>query len=475
MGFLNRKPMVRSNIVCRIIVHHGHARGDAAGGAAGGRRRARAELYDVQVAGALLGARAGEPPPSCMLPLIEPLLLDIFVRPRVQASVHTSRTNTAADGTFTDADVAVLAKFPLITIEKWQGQDATVKGGRGGVRVFVWEEDAWIRSAKKIKAVAPHASVVPWMDTMLVYTGWYLNGSVPGKGDASFRWNHTLNPDATAACATGHFRVAEDIEKRPSMLVKNMSGALAISAYGSCHMYDHAQTAVRQYWRDNCLAIANAGLDGCGADFSAGDHNAMARNSVEDTMAFMGVDNATAVAWRAGRRRMMIDTTAALGDGLLIGKDAAELGDHVNAVLHEGCGANNGTITLLRSITAKSRATGKRLLYQCHTTGGMGNTTVAAFLIGAGVDHYIASGGWHAGDARTPSGDQPLDYWHPILDQPLGEPTADAAYDSATKVWTRTFASGTKVSFDAGCPSKIKGTVNVCPNTYIRWGKAHDK
>ena len=103
-----------------------------------------------------------------------------------------------------------------------------------------------------------------------------------------------------------------------------------------------------------------------------------------------------------------------------------ELGDHVNAVLHEGCAASNGaenaffapvlhqkrsinlprqarnkcrkqvvqknafyagTITLLRSITAKAKQLGKKLLYQCHTTGGMDNNTVASFLIGAGADH----------------------------------------------------------------------------------------
>ena len=46
-----------------------------------------------------------------------------------------------------------------------------------------------------------------------------------------------------------------------------------------------------------------------------------------------------------------------------------------------------GTITLLRSITAKAKQLGKKLLYQCHTTGGMDNNTVASFLIGAGVDH----------------------------------------------------------------------------------------
>jgi hypothetical protein len=51
--------------------------------------------------------------------------------------------------------------------------------------------------------------------------------------------------------------------------------------------------------------------------------NSMKRNTVENTMEFMGLNESTATTWRAGRRQMMIDTTAALGDGLLIGKDAA--------------------------------------------------------------------------------------------------------------------------------------------------------
>lgn len=83
----------------------------------------------------------------------------------IPASVHTSRTDTGPDGGFTQADLADLAKFPLVTIEKWQGQDA-VNGE--GERVFLWEEDAWAASIKQIKAVNPNISVVPWMDTMSV-------------------------------------------------------------------------------------------------------------------------------------------------------------------------------------------------------------------------------------------------------------------------------------------------------------------
>ena len=114
----------------------------------------------------------------------------------IPASVHTSRRDTGPDGTFTDADIANLVKYPLITIEKWQGVDAVDPAT--GKRAFIWEEDAWINSAKKIKAVNPAVSVVPWMDTMLVYTGWRLDGKEEKKGKPppSEPVNHTLNADA---------------------------------------------------------------------------------------------------------------------------------------------------------------------------------------------------------------------------------------------------------------------------------------
>jgi hypothetical protein len=158
------------------------------------------------------------------------------------------------------------------------------------------------------------------------------------------------------------------LARYPQLLVHNSSGQVAISQYGQCHVYDHQQARVRQYWRDNCLKMTNTGvIDGCGADFSSGDHNSVQRNTLQDTMKFLSLNESTATAWREGKRQMMIETTQALGGGILVGKDAAELGDHVNAVLHEGCSADNGTITLLRNITATARALNKRLLYQCHT------------------------------------------------------------------------------------------------------------
>ena len=86
---------------------------------------------------------------------------------------------------------------------------------------------------------------------------------------------------------------------------------------------------------------------------------------------------------------MMIDTTAALGGGLLVAKDSAELGDHANAVLHEGCSGDNDTITMLRDLTARATAMGTQFNYNCHSKPGVPNSTLAAFLIGAGKGHYM--------------------------------------------------------------------------------------
>ena len=36
-------------------------------------------------------------------------------------------------------------------------------------------------------------------------------------------------------------------------------------------------------------------------------------------------------------------------------------------------------------------------MYQCHTSEPPDNSTLAAFLAGAGEGHYLTIGGWHGG------------------------------------------------------------------------------
>jgi hypothetical protein len=166
--------------------------------------------------------------------------------------------------------------------------------------------------------------------------------------------------------------------------------------------------------------------------------------------------------WDVGHRTMLRDTTLALGDGLLLGNSypLQELGYAVNGILQEGCSWNdnggfNATIGTLRKMARDAAATPRfgsgfagPLVFECHTrcctslcslpnnqTIGC-EDTAAAFLIGAGSDHYFGTGEWADG-ARLTS-----DYILGLMDVPLGDPDGEAVYDPAGTLWTRTFAGG---------------------------------
>lgn len=370
-------------------------------------------------------------------------------------SFHSSRPNTHGPTglELSAADLTALAKYPLVTLEKWQGDHAfstNVCNETGNcnstTNVFYWEEDAWIAAAKQIKAVSPNTSIAVWMDTVLVYTGWTWPPPPWHKGEARVV-NHTLNADAGYSCSTGHFRAAEFLEapeNRNNYLLQNTSELPALESWSRCHVYDHSKAHVRKYWMEMCLNLTSSGvIDGCGADFSATGKNNWYFHNTKFIAKWFNVNTETAQAWNDGHRQLMIDTTRALGDGILIGKDSAELlDDHVNAVLHEGCGGDNTTIHLLRKLTEASRSTGRRMVYQCHTKRNSVHT-MAAFLCGAGKDHYFSMGGWNGGRSGF------SDHWHANFDRPLGEPLFDCEYNGKTSMWTRVFASGTVVRFNA--------------------------
>ncbi|KAL3916306.1 MAG: hypothetical protein SGARI_007983 [Bacillariaceae sp.] len=189
---------------------------------------------------------------------------------------------------------------------------------------------------------------------------------------------------------------------------------------------------------------ASGFIDGCGADFSALEKNRWGTHTTEYIQSNYGLDLETAQAWNEGHRQMMIDTTAALGgEGFLIGKDHYELGDHVNAVLQEGCPADNSTISMLQNLTATAKQLNKRQIYQCHSFRPT-ESVQAAFLCGAGSDHYFTVGGWKGDKPGFPT------HWMEEFERPLGEPLSDCKYDPTTSIWTRDFQSGTHVWFDAG-------------------------
>eukprot|EP00038_Savillea_parva_P002713 m.116872 g.116872 ORF g.116872 m.116872 type:complete len:514 (-) comp10932_c0_seq2:1779-3320(-) len=329
----------------------------------------------------------------------------------------------APGGGLSPSTIETVKHFPLVTLEKWQGDQ---------VEPFMWEEDAWVVAARQIKKASPNTSVVVWLDSFRIYTA-----------------NKTLNPQIHSGCTTGHFRPAEYLETHPEMLLKNATGQLATEPWSGCNMYDFTQASVRQYWTDMCLNLTDSGvIDGCGADAS------WQRDPTGGT-----TSRDTALAWDTGHRQMMRDTTLALGDGLLLGKDPWEIDYHVNGALHESCDPTNITINTLRNLSAAAAASPRAgsafsgpLVYECHThctTAPSCKDSVAAFLIGAGPYHYWGTGGW-----PTPDGH----YIPDVMDHTLGAPDGDAVYDATTTVWTRTFAGGaskggTTVTFNVSAGS----------------------
>lgn len=375
-------------------------------------------------------------------------------------SFHASRSNTYGPTglEWLPEDLEALARYPLVTIEKWHGSEAfstnvcNMTGNCKTTNVFAWEEDAWIAAARQIKGINPNISVAVWMDTMLVYTGWSWP---PPPRYTDENLNRTLNPDIRTPCSTGQFRPAEFLESPTAtsadgfaasdFLLKNSSGLPALEPWSHCHIYDHGKQFVRDYWRDLCLNLTATGvIDGCGADFSALEKNDWDTHTTQYIASNYQLDDETAQAWNDGHRQMMTDTAAALGEGgFLIGKDYKELIDqHVNAVLQEGCPSSNSTINMLRNLTATAQLLNRRLIYQCHSSRPS-NSVMAAFLCGAGRDHYLTVGGWMSDRPGFPS------HWLPEFDRPLGEPLGECVYNADWGIWTRSFASGTYVYFDA--------------------------
>jgi hypothetical protein len=367
-------------------------------------------------------------------------------------SFHSSAAATGPTGTFSDKDIEVIKRFPLVTIEKWQGMAARELSEPGetkpsGAPVFLWEEDAWLAAATQVKQASPNTSVVVWMDSTNVYTGWNW------PSNESLGFNTSLNPDVKKGCTKGHFRPAEFLETHRSMyLLQNRSGQTAVESWSGCHIYDHSKPIVRDYWQEMCLNMTASGvIDGCGADFSslAGPGPQGGSVSVANATAMvikdMHVDSATAAAWVGGKRQMLRDTTAALRDGLLIAKHPFELGDYANGVLQEyqNTPVSNATIVMLQEMAARAKTLGRRLVYQCHVTAVNETTNLPAFLIGAGADHYLAIGGWSGASLAS------VGHWDPAFDKPLGEPLADGTYDSFSGLWTREFKSGTQAWFNA--------------------------
>jgi len=329
---------------------------------------------------------------------------------------HSSVMNSLVPS---DADLAVMARFPVVTLEKWQGCNATGCYPGPCATPAPTQADATLATARRLKALRPAIAVVTWTDSLRVYSNASLNPSALNEAD-----QYCVNNQDSVFLET----------HADEFLLRNASGGLALESYARLHVYDHRSAAVRGFWRDACLNMTATGLvDGCGADAS---------QQVGSYIPGLAPD--VSAAWTTAHVQAVADATRAVvaaGGGFVLGKIVQQLGVSVNAVLQEGCTASNMTVNTLLNATARARADKTRYLYECHSDGT--ESDMAAFLIGAGADHYLGFGPWYTkAGGFAPS-------WKPEFERPLGDPLADAVYDEVTSTWTRGFASGTKVVFNA--------------------------
>jgi len=340
-----------------------------------------------------------------------------------RAFFHSSVLNTLA---FAPADAALIARFPLVTIEKWQGCNSTpgCYGAAAPAAACPTQQDATLAAARALKALAPTVFISAWLDSLRIYEP--VPRLNPDFIDAS--WQRCVRPAGSAF-----------LDAHAAYLLPNASGAPALESYIHAHVFDHRAAAVRDFWRETCENLTRTGLvDGCGADAS------------QQPGAYIGgLAPGVGDAWQRGRDWTVGNTTAALAPrgGVVLGKVGAQLGVTTNGVLQEGCDAGNATVGALRAAAAASRRDGVVYVYMCHSTGS--EDDLAAFLVGAYEGAFWGFGGW------VQRGEGFADRWLPVFDRPLGAPAADARYDAPTQTWARDFAAA-RVTFDAATK---KGTI----------------
>ena len=308
--------------------------------------------------------------------------LPVFSWDTLPVFFHSSN----ASGMYTKEALRVIAKYPMVTIEKWQSYDVKE----------IDDEDAMAVFMKTVKEINPKAA-----------TYFYMN---------SFK----DRPEMT--------RMARQFMQNPGYQLKDDHGTLVKNSQGF-YAFDLSKIEVRKWWMNTCLNATHfSNGDGCYCDSS----------QRTDGKFKPPLSPEKAKAWGEGLVALTKEVQEALGgDKLLIGKTTDQ--PYVKCAQIEFFSASNASINELM-IGVKNKK-----FVQAHISERCTNDLtdyMAAFLIGAGENCYFGCGNWD-----TTGNDTVPFMWHPEYDKSLGEPKTPATYKDG--IWKREFMSGTEVTFDA--------------------------
>jgi hypothetical protein len=304
-----------------------------------------------------------------------------------------------ASGLYSAEAVNTIAKYSMVTIEKWQSFDVKT----------IDDEDAMVLAMKAVKDINPK-----------VATYFYMN---------SFK----DRPEMT--------RMARQLSQHPTWYLVDSNGTRVKNGQGY-YAFDMSNPEVRNWWKTTCLnATKYANGDGCFCDSSQhiDSQGFKPRLSPQKEKAF-----------GEGILALTKEVQEALGnDKLLIGKVPNQ--PYVKAVQIEFFVPSNKSITELLGGAGSGQVIQAHKGLSMKPSGCTGDLTdvIAAFLIAASENCYFGCGDWNTSGNNT----DPLT-WRKEYDMPLGAPLAPATYSNG--MWSRQFKHGTKVTFDT---STNKGTI----------------
>jgi hypothetical protein len=205
---------------------------------------------------------------------------------------HGSDPNGTVGGGFTDEALQTITKFPIVTLEKWQGSSLVP---------YTWQEDAWVAAAGQIKARNPAITVLVWFDTVHIYE--QDTNLDPDLKDREYKsaWE--------TGCTSGNLHASRFLDSHPEYLLMQDDGRKKALDNMGCHIYNYAAAAPQCYWQRMCLEMVASGvIDGCGADAS----QSSARSAWQ-------ISKPAEDLWNAGHAKMLRELQGRLGNGLLLG------------------------------------------------------------------------------------------------------------------------------------------------------------
>lgn len=291
-----------------------------------------------------------------------------------------------SSGPYNEEALKTISKFQMATIEKWMGFDIP----------NIDDEDEMVLTMKAIKEINPK-----------ITTYFYMN---------SFKDRQEMT------------RMARELNEHPQYSLRDSNGTRV--KYSHFYVFDQSNPEVQQWWLNICLnATKFANGDGCFCDSSQRLNITFRPEPSKDKVK----------AWSEGLLNLTRDVQKALGDDkLLIGKVPGQ--PYVKAVQIEFFEAKNDSIISLMLGAKLGQVVQAHVPVRVKCSSDL-TDYIATFLIGAGKYSYFGCGNWTSVGNDTDSLT-----WRSEYDRPLGAPLGIAKYDSG--VWTRSFASGTKVTFD---------------------------